>query len=62
LVWVVHMNEISPPDMVYGALALAAVLLMAAWHEFAAKNPRDAKLLVAMGAASLTGGTVAWLQ
>ncbi|MBP6483564.1 MAG: hypothetical protein KAX88_04670 [Rhodoferax sp.] len=56
------MNEISPPDMVYGALALAAVLLMAAWHEFAAKNPRDAKLLVAMGAASLTGGTVAWLQ
>ena len=56
------MNELVAPDMAIGALALAAAVLYAAWHEYAAKNPRDAKLLAAVGAISLMGSATAWLQ
>ena len=38
------------------------VVLYAAWYEYAAKNPRDARLLAAVGAASLMGSTAAWLN
>jgi hypothetical protein len=43
-------------------MALALAVLYAAWHEYSAKNHRDAKLLAALGAVSLTGGALAWLQ
>ena len=47
------MNDVVAPDVAYGALALAVTLLYAAWHEHAAKNQRDARLLAAVGATSL---------
>lgn len=61
MVWGAPMNDLSAPDLVYGALALAAVVLYAAWHEYQAKNQRDAKLLAAVAAAGLLGGAAAWL-
>lgn len=56
------MNELAAPDMVIGGLALAAAVLYAAWYEYTAKNQRDAKLLTAVGAVSLMGCAMAWLQ
>ena len=56
------MNDLIVPDMAIGALALAAAVLYAAWHEYAAKNHRDARLLAAVGAASLMGSAMAWLH
>jgi hypothetical protein len=56
------MNELAAPDLMIGAMALASAVLYAAWHEYSAKNHRDAKLLAALGAVSLMGGAVAWLQ
>lgn len=55
------MNDLIAPSAAYGALALAAALLYAAWHEYSAKNQRDAKLLAAVGAVSLAGSAAAWL-
>ena len=55
------MSEMSAPEIVYGGLALAAVLLGAALHEFKAKNQRDARLLAAVGAAGLLGSAAALL-
>jgi hypothetical protein len=56
------MNELIAPDMAIGALALAAAVLYAAWHEYAAKNRRDAKLLAVIGTASLMGSVAVWLN
>jgi len=56
------MNDLMAPEIAIGGLALAVAVLYAAWHEYAAKNQRDAKLLAAVGAASLMGSAVAWLQ
>lgn len=56
------MNDLMAPDIAIGGLALAVAVLYAAWHEYATKNQRDAKLLAAVGAASLMGSAVAWLQ
>ena len=56
------MNDLMPPDMTIGALALALVILYTAWQEARARNTRDAKLLTAVGAVSLMGSAVAWLQ
>lgn len=56
------MNELVAPDISIGALTLAAAVLYAAWHEYAAKNQRDAKLLAAVGAASLMGSVAAWVN
>lgn len=56
------MNDLVAPDIAIGALALAAAVLYAAWHEYAAKNPRDAQLLAAVSALGLMGSTMAWLQ
>jgi hypothetical protein len=55
------MIDLSAPDLAYGALALAAVVFYAAWHEYAAKNQRDAKLLAAVATAGLLGGAAVWL-
>jgi hypothetical protein len=62
------MGEFSIPDIAIGALVLSAAILFAAWHEYAAKNQRDAKLLVAggwwlvaVGAVSVFGGIAAWI-
>jgi hypothetical protein len=56
------MSDLIAPDAAIGGLALALVVLYAAWHEYAARNQRDAKLLAAVGAASLFGSAVAWFQ
>jgi hypothetical protein len=56
------MSELVAPDMAIGALALAAAVLYAAWHEFAAKNRRDAKLLAVIGSVSLMGSVAAWVS
>lgn len=55
------MNEIVAPDIAIGALALAFVILYAAWHESRLENKRDARLLAAIGFASLLGGVAAWM-
>ena len=55
------MNDLIAPDVAMGGLALAAAVLYAAWHEYAAKNHRDAKLMAAVGAVSLMGSASAWL-
>ncbi len=59
---VAPMNDLIAPDMAHGALALAAVLLFVAWHEYTQKNQRDAKLLAAVGAVSLMGSAAVWLH
>jgi hypothetical protein len=56
------MNNLTDQVMVIGGLALACAILYAAWHEYSEKNPRDAKLLAAVGAVSLMGSVAAWLQ
>jgi hypothetical protein len=43
-------------------MTLAAVILYCGWQEFRGDNPRDAKLLAAVGAIALMGGTVAWMN
>jgi hypothetical protein len=55
------MNELAIPDVAIGALALAAAVLYAAWHEYAAKNHRDARFLATVGACSLAGGAAAFI-
>lgn len=55
------MNELMAPDLVYGALALAVVVLYAAWHEYTSKNHRDGNLLAVVGAVCLMGSAGAWL-
>jgi hypothetical protein len=55
------LNDIIAPDMAIGALLMSAAVLYAAWHEYSVKNHRDAKLLVAVGALSLSSGAAAWL-
>ena len=56
------MIDLVAPDMAIGGIALAAAVLYAAWYEYAAKNQRDAKLLAAVGAASLMGSVAAWVD
>lgn len=57
-----YMNELMAPDIATGAFALACAVSYAAWHEYRQKNHRDAKLLSAIGALSLIGSAMAWLQ
>lgn len=57
-----HMTDLSMPDFIFAGFAMAAAVLYAAWHEYSAKNARDARLLAAMGAAGLMGSTAVWLQ
>ncbi len=49
------MIDTQVPDLAWAGLLLAGVLLYGALREFKAKNPRDARLLAATGALSLTG-------
>jgi uncharacterized membrane protein YfcA len=56
------MNDLMAPDVALGAIALAIVVIYAAWYEYSSKNHRDAKLLAAIGAASMVGSAFAWLQ
>lgn len=55
------MSDLGVPDAALGTLALAGAVLYAAWHEYAARNRRDAKLLAAVGTAGLLAGACAWL-
>lgn len=59
---VVPMNELIPPDGAIGALALALIILYAAWHEYKERNRRDASLLAVVGALGLIGSAVAWVH
>jgi multisubunit Na+/H+ antiporter MnhB subunit len=56
------MNELIPPDGAIGALALALIILYAAWHEYKERNRRDASLLAVVGALGLIGSAVAWVH
>ncbi len=49
-------------EFALGAMALACAILYSAWHEYAAKNRRDARLLAAIGTVGLMGSTLHWLQ
>ena len=48
--------------MTVGGLAVAAAIFYAAWHEYSAKNRRDAQLLTALGAVSLVGSIAVWIH
>ena len=56
------MIDLMAPDMAIGGFALAAAVLYSAWHEYAAKNQRDAKALATVGALGLIASATAWLQ
>ena len=56
------MSNLVAPDIGFGLLALVAVVLYAAWHEYAANNPRDAKLLATLGGAGLASSAAVWLS
>jgi hypothetical protein len=56
------MGNLVAPDIVYGAFALAAVVLFAAWSEVREKNHRDAKLLSTVGVAALAGSAALWFN
>ncbi|MGA8392864.1 MAG: hypothetical protein WB775_12110 [Burkholderiaceae bacterium] len=55
------MSDVIPPDLAIGGLIFAAAVLYAAWHEYAARNRRDAQLLAAAGALSLMGSAAVWV-
>ena len=55
------MNNLAAPDIAFGALAVTAAVLYAAWNEFAAKNHRDAKLLAVVGASCVLGSAAVWI-
>ena len=55
------MSSLNAPDIGFGLLALAAVVLIAAWYEYTANNPKDAKILASIGGAGLAGSAAAWL-
>jgi len=48
--------------MTVGGLAVAVAIFYAAWHEYSAKNRRDAQLLAALGAVSLVGSIAVWIH
>lgn len=56
------MNELVASDLAIGALTLALAILYAAWHEYKARNRRDANFLAAVGTVSLIGSAMAWLH
>lgn len=56
------MSDLAPPDIAFGALAMTLAILYAAWHEYRQKNPRDSRLLATVGAVSLMGSALVWLQ
>ncbi len=56
------MTELTTPEIAAGGIALAAVILYCAWHEFRGDNARDAKLLAAVGVTALIGSTFAWVN
>ncbi|WP_158558939.1 hypothetical protein [Rhodoferax lacus] len=55
------MIDLTAPDLAVGALVLALTIFYAAWHEYRLRNPRDAKLLLAVGALGLMGSAAAWV-
>jgi hypothetical protein len=48
--------------MTVGGLAVAVAIFYAAWHEYSAKNRRDAQLLAALGAVSFVGSIAVWIH
>jgi len=49
------MIEIQMPNAAWGGMLVAAAILYGAWHEFTAKNRRDARMLALTGAVSIAG-------
>lgn len=56
------MSELLQPDWALGCFAMASAVVYAAWHEYAARNHRDARLLATLGAIGLAGSAAAWLN
>lgn len=54
------MTDLTIPELALGGLVLAATILYAAWYERGQRNPRDARLLAAVGALCLMGSAAAW--
>ena len=54
------MIDIHVPDFIWAGLLLTGVLLYGALQEFRAKNLRDARLLAATGAISLTAAGISY--
>jgi uncharacterized membrane protein len=55
------MNDVLVSELFIGGMALTVVVLWAAAHEYFHKNPRDAKLLAAVGALGLLGSAATLL-
>jgi len=54
------MIDFAVPDMAIAGFAVAAALLYAAWHEYSARNRRDANLLAVAGFVGFASSTAAW--
>ena len=48
-------------DFAFPTAALAAVMLLGAWREYANNNPLDARLMAAFGGAGMLASTAFWL-
>ncbi len=60
--WVAAMSELTAPDITFGFLALAVLIMWGAWQEHRRDNRRDAALLAGVGISSLIGGALFWLN
>ena len=49
------------PDIAFMLVLVAAPMLFGAWREYVHNNPRDARLLAALGAGGLWAGGMAWI-
>ena len=49
-------------DYAFLFAALAAVILVGAWREYANDNRRDASLMAAFGTAGMVAGTALWFN
>ena len=56
------MPNLEEIDIAAGILFIAVCLLYSAWHDYKSGNMRDSKLMAAVGAVSLIGGTFSYMN
>jgi predicted negative regulator of RcsB-dependent stress response len=54
------MSELTAPDITFGFLILAVLIMWGAWQEHRRDNRRDAALLAGVGFTSLIGSALFW--
>lgn len=56
------MPNLEEVNIAIGILLIAVCLLYSAWHDYKSGNMRDSKLMAAVGAVSLIGGTISYMH